>query len=139
MRKLLILGSTGSIGTQALEIVTASDDLRVVGLSAGTRADLLIEQARDHGVPTVVLADPEAAARARSDWNGAVLEGEDGLRELILSSGADLVLNGIVGAAGLGPTIVALTEGIDVALARHGRPARPHRLRGALPWPHGPC
>jgi len=117
VKSILILGSTGSIGTQALEIVTGSDELRVVGLSAGSGADLLLEQARDHGVPTVALADPAAAERARTAWSGTVLEGEEGLRELILSSGADLILNGIVGAAGLGPTIVALTEGIDVALA----------------------
>ncbi len=117
MKKVLILGSTGSIGTQALEIVSASEELRVVGLAASTSEELVLEQARDHGVPTVVLADPGATARAREAWNGTVLEGEQGIRELILSSGADLVLNGIVGAAGLGPTIVALTEGIDVALA----------------------
>ena len=65
----------------------------------------------------VAFDDPVAAGRARSQWSGKVLEGEEGVRELIASSEADLVLNGIVGAAGLGPTIVALTEGIDVALA----------------------
>ena len=65
----------------------------------------------------VALADADAAERARAAWDGRVLAGEEGIRELIASSGADLVLNGIVGAAGLGPTIVALTEGIDVALA----------------------
>ena len=117
MRKLVILGATGSIGTQALQIVAASDDLQVVGLSAGSSWEPLLEGARQHGVPTVALADPEAASRARSAWDGRVLEGEEGIRELIAASGADLVLNGMVGAAGLGPTVVALSEGIDLALA----------------------
>ena len=117
MRKLVILGATGSIGTQALQIVAASDDLQVVGLSAGSSWEPLLEGARQHGVPTVALADSEAAGRARSAWDGRVLEGEEGIRELIADSGADLVLNGMVGAAGLGPTVVALSEGIDLALA----------------------
>ncbi len=117
MKKLVILGSTGSIGTQALEIVAASEELQVVGLSAGSSWESLLGQARQHGVPTVALADADAAERARSAWSGRVLAGEEGIRELIASSGADLVLNGMVGAAGLGPTVVALGEGIDLALA----------------------
>jgi 1-deoxy-D-xylulose-5-phosphate reductoisomerase len=117
MKKLLILGCTGSIGTQALEIVAASDGLSVVGLAAGSSWEPTLEQAREHGVPTVAFADPAAAERAKGAWSGKVLAGEDGIRELVAGSGADLVLNGIVGAAGLGPTIVALAEGIDVALA----------------------
>ena len=68
-------------------------------------------------MPTVALADAERPRRARGAWDGRVLAGEEGVRELVACSGADLVLNGIVGAAGLGPTIVALGEGIDVALA----------------------
>ncbi|HEX5761626.1 MAG TPA: 1-deoxy-D-xylulose-5-phosphate reductoisomerase [Solirubrobacterales bacterium] len=117
MKKLVILGSTGSIGTQALEIVAGSEELRVVGLAAASSWEQLLGQAREHGVPTVALGDEEAAARAKSNWNGQVLGGEEGIRELVASSEADLVLNGMVGAAGLGPTIVALSEGIDVALA----------------------
>jgi len=117
MKKLVILGSTGSIGTQALEIVAASEELQVVGLAAGSSWEATLEQARQYGVPVVALAGVEAAERARSAWDGRVLAGEEGIRELIASSGADLVLNGMVGAAGLGPTIVALGEGIDVALA----------------------
>ena len=117
-KKVLILGSTGSIGKQSLEVVAASgDDLQVVGLSAGSSREPLLEQAREHGVPAVALADPEAAARAGEAWSGRVLAGEEGIRALIDASGADLVLNAVVGAAGLGPTIVALTEGMDVALA----------------------
>jgi 1-deoxy-D-xylulose-5-phosphate reductoisomerase len=117
MKKLVILGSTGSIGTQALEIVAASEDLQVVGLAAGSSWESMLEQAKQHGVPVVALADADAAERVGGAWGGRVLTGEGGIRELIASSGADLVLNGMVGAAGLGPTVVALTEGIDVALA----------------------
>jgi 1-deoxy-D-xylulose-5-phosphate reductoisomerase len=117
MKKLVILGSTGSIGTQALEIVAASAELQVVGLAAGTSWERLLEQARQHGVPAVALSNADAAERAGSAWDGRVLTGEEGVRELIAGSGADLVLNGMVGAAGLGPTVVALGEGIDVALA----------------------
>ncbi|MEX2105374.1 MAG: 1-deoxy-D-xylulose-5-phosphate reductoisomerase [Solirubrobacterales bacterium] len=117
MKKVLILGSTGSIGTQALEVVAGSAELQVVGLAAGSGWALTVEQAREHGVPAIALAGSDAAARAAEGWSGRVLAGEEGVRELIASSEADLVLNGIVGAAGLGSTVVALTEGIDVALA----------------------
>jgi 1-deoxy-D-xylulose-5-phosphate reductoisomerase len=117
VKRVLILGSTGSIGTQALEVISKDDGLQVAGLSAHLSWEALLEQAREHGVPAVALTEPDAAERARAEWGGQVLPGETGIRELIASSGADLVLNAIVGAAGLGPTIVALTEGIDVALA----------------------
>jgi 1-deoxy-D-xylulose-5-phosphate reductoisomerase len=117
MKKVVILGSTGSIGTQALEIVAASEELEVAGLAAGSSWERVLAQAAECGAGSVALSDPEAAAAASAAWDGRVLAGEEGIRELIVSSGADLVLNGIVGAAGLGPTIVALGEGIDVALA----------------------
>ena len=119
MKRLLILGSTGSIGTQALDVVArAPGEFELVGLSAGTAHASLLAQARAHGVPRVALSDPHAAARAAEAWtDGEVLAGPEGLVRLVAESGADLVLNAIVGSAGLGPTIVALTEGIDVALA----------------------
>src|SRR4051812_12872462 len=119
MKRLLILGSTGSIGTQALDVVArAPDAFELVGLSAGTAHAALLEQAREHGVRRVALSDPDAAARAAEVWTeGEVLAGPEGLVRLVAESGADLVLNAVVGSAGLGPTIVALTEGIDVALA----------------------
>jgi 1-deoxy-D-xylulose-5-phosphate reductoisomerase len=119
MKRLLILGSTGSIGRQALDVVArAPGAFEVVGLSAGTAHDVLIEQASAHGVRRVALSDPDAAARAGEAWTGGeVLSGPEGLVRLVAESEADLVLNAIVGSAGLGPTIVALTEGIDVALA----------------------
>jgi 1-deoxy-D-xylulose-5-phosphate reductoisomerase len=117
MKRLVILGSTGSIGTQALQIVADSDEFEVVGLAAGSNWQLAVEQARAHGVPTLALAGADAVEQARAAWSGRVLAGGDGIQELIASSGANLVLNGIVGAAGLGPTVVALGEGIDLALA----------------------
>jgi 1-deoxy-D-xylulose-5-phosphate reductoisomerase len=117
MRKVLILGSTGSIGVQALEVVRASEDLEVVGLSAATDVANLLDQTREHGVGRVALADAGAAGKASKLFDGEVLAGEAGVRELVASSGADMVLNAILGAAGLGPTIVALTEGMDLALA----------------------
>jgi 1-deoxy-D-xylulose-5-phosphate reductoisomerase len=117
MRNVLILGSTGSIGTQALEVISASPELRVVGLAAGRSWETTVGQAREHGVEVIALADRDAAARAGEAWEGRVLGGEEGVRELIGATEPDLVLNGIVGAAGLASTVVALTAGIDVALA----------------------
>jgi 1-deoxy-D-xylulose-5-phosphate reductoisomerase len=117
VKRVLILGSTGSIGTQALDVISASAGLQLAGLSADSSWESLLEQAREHGVPAVALADSDAAEQAASAWGGQVLAGEEGLRELVITSKPDLVLNAVVGAAGLGPTIVALTEGIDLALA----------------------
>jgi 1-deoxy-D-xylulose-5-phosphate reductoisomerase len=117
-RRLLVLGSTGSIGTQALDVVSRADDLEVVGLSAARSWEPLVEQAIRHGVRRIALADPDAAARASEAWtDGEVLTGAEGLVQLVLESEADLVLNALVGSAGLGPTVTALGEGIDLALA----------------------
>jgi 1-deoxy-D-xylulose-5-phosphate reductoisomerase len=118
VRRLLVLGSTGSIGTQALDIVGHAGDLEVVGLCAERSWEQLVEQARAHGVGRIALADPDAAARAAEAWtDGEVLSGPEGLVRLVVESGAELVLNAMVGAAGLGPTVAALGEGIDLALA----------------------
>src|SRR4051795_6112531 len=117
-RRLLVLGSTGSIGTQALDIVERSPELEVVGLSAERSWQALVEQARRFGVRRIALADPDAGARAAEAWtDGEVLVGPQGLVELVVDSGAELVLNALVGSAGLGPTVAALGEGIDLALA----------------------
>jgi 1-deoxy-D-xylulose-5-phosphate reductoisomerase len=118
-RRLLILGSTGSIGTQALDIVhAAGDELELVGLSAERSWETLVEQAQRFGVSRIALVDPDAAARAAEAWTGGeVLAGAEGLVTLVLESGADLVLNALVGSAGLGPTVATLGEGIDLALA----------------------
>ena len=117
-RRLLILGSTGSIGTQALDVCLRSDELELVGLSAERSWEELLGQADAHGVRQVALADTVAAARAAEAWtDGKVHAGPEGLVRLVLESGADLVLNALVGSAGLGPTVAALGEGIDLALA----------------------
>jgi 1-deoxy-D-xylulose-5-phosphate reductoisomerase len=118
MRKVLIVGSTGSIGTQALDVVSRSESLEVAGLAAHSNAELVIEQAEAFGVDRVALADTDAAARAAERWTGGeVLAGAEGLVELITDTDCDLVLNALVGSAGLGPTVAALGEGIDLALA----------------------
>jgi 1-deoxy-D-xylulose-5-phosphate reductoisomerase len=117
-KRVLILGSTGSIGTQALDVCAREPELEVVGLSAERSWEELIVQAREHGVKRVALADADAAARAAEAWtDGKVLGGAEGLVNLVLESGAELVLNALVGSAGLGPTVATLGEGIDLALA----------------------
>src|SRR3989440_11565349 len=118
MRRILILGSTGSIGTQALEVVAASDELEVVGLGAARSTEQLLERAASHGVRRIALADEDAAAKAGEHFaDGEVLAGAEGLVRLVTETDCDLVLNALVGSAGLGPTVAALGEGIDLALA----------------------
>ena len=119
-RRVAILGSTGSIGVQALDVVSRAgpDALSVVALSASRSWEAVIDQARAHGVRRIALADPDAAARASEAWtDGEVLSGPEGLVELVTESGADMVLNAIVGSAGLLATVATLGEGIDLALA----------------------
>jgi len=115
VRRIVIVGSTGSIGTQALDVVERSSELEVVGLAAATSWESLLEQARRFGVERIALADPDAAARAGE--HATVLGGAEGLVELITETDCDLVLNALVGSAGLGPTVATLGEGIDLALA----------------------
>jgi 1-deoxy-D-xylulose-5-phosphate reductoisomerase len=118
MRKLVILGSTGSIGKQALEVVRQTEGLEVVGLAASESWERLLAQAVEHEVTRVALSDLAAAERAASAWSGGeVLAGPEGVVRLIVESGASLVLNGLVGSAGLGPTVATLGEGLDLALA----------------------
>src|SRR5271154_4439937 len=117
-KRLLVLGSTGSIGTQAIDVCERSEELEIVGLSAGSSWEALLEQARAHGVTRIALGDAHSAARAAEAWtDGEVLGGAEGLVRLVVESGADLVLNALVGSAGLGPTVATLGEGIDLALA----------------------
>ncbi len=117
-KRLLILGSTGSIGTQALDVLERSDELELIGLSAERSWEMLVEQARTHGVRRIALVDGHAAQLAADAWpEGEILSGAEGLVRLIVESGADLVLNALVGSAGLGPTVATLGEGIDLALA----------------------
>lgn len=123
MRRLVILGSTGSVGRQALDVVRRHRErLQVVGLGAGSRVDLLVEQVREFRPRVVALADPAAARRARDTLAAggdgpAVLSGDGGLRELACWPEADTVLVASSGLAGLVPTIAALEAGKRVALA----------------------
>jgi 1-deoxy-D-xylulose-5-phosphate reductoisomerase len=99
MRRVIILGSTGSIGTQALEVIAANRDrFEVVGLAAGSNRDLVATQAAAFGVEHVAFGAVDAAA-------------------LVRGVEADVVLNGITGSVGLGPTLAALETGVTLALA----------------------
>lgn len=114
--RVLLLGSTGSIGTQALEVIAANPDkFEVVGLAAGGgNIDLLARQIADTGVTRVAVADPAAAARL--DVPG-VLSGPDAVTELVRTTEAEVVLNALVGSLGLEPTLAALASGARLALA----------------------
>ena len=114
MKRIALLGATGSIGRQALDVVGSLPDIQVVALAAGSADRDLCELARRHGVETIALADPAAAARARAAFAGRVVDAVAGLATEV---GADLVLNACVGVAGLAATLEALEAGIDVALA----------------------
>jgi 1-deoxy-D-xylulose-5-phosphate reductoisomerase len=117
VKRLALLGATGSIGRQALDIVEALPDVQIVALAAGSADGELVELARQHGAATIALADREAAGRARPGFSGRVLEGPEGVAGLAAEASADLVLNACVGVAGLRATLAALDAGIDVALA----------------------
>ena len=120
MKKLIILGSTGSIGTQALDIARANPDkYTIVGLAAGSNAELLEKQAREFGVKAVALFDTKAADELKiklADTNITVHCGADGVCELATLD-CDIVLNAIVGIAGLRPTLCAIDAGHTIALA----------------------
>jgi 1-deoxy-D-xylulose-5-phosphate reductoisomerase len=117
MRSVAVLGATGSIGVQALDVIARNPSLTVCALSANRDADGLAAAARAAGVRRVALADPQAARAVTGRDGLTVFAGEDGVEELIAESGADLVLNAIVGAAGLKATLAAFAAGADVALA----------------------
>jgi 1-deoxy-D-xylulose-5-phosphate reductoisomerase len=119
-RSVLVLGSTGSIGTQALDVVAAHPDrFTVAGLAAGGRdTDLLVRQVLEHRVPRLAVAGADTAAELRERLPGVeVLAGPDAATELTATAGADTVLNGITGSVGLGPTLAALASGATLALA----------------------
>lgn len=121
MKHIVILGSTGSIGTSTLDIVSKFPDrFRAIGLTAGSNDTRLAEQIRAFKPQVVALSDPAAAERLRSrcrDTGVRILSGEPGLTEVATLAGADLVLSAIVGGAGLVPTLAAVRAGRDVALA----------------------
>jgi 1-deoxy-D-xylulose-5-phosphate reductoisomerase len=117
MRSVALLGSTGSIGRQAIQVCAGDPDLHVCALAAGRDVDGVLSEAERLGVRTIALADPAAAEGARDLFSGRVLAGPEGVAQLAAESGADVVLNAVVGAAGLQATLAALESGVDVALA----------------------
>jgi 1-deoxy-D-xylulose-5-phosphate reductoisomerase len=124
MRTVTILGSTGSIGTQALDVVRRHPErFKVVGLSAaGTNEELLVGQIREFLPPLVGIADAAAAGDVRSRLGDTLrrvelLTGPEAAERLAADTEADMVVNGLVGSQGLGPTLAALQSGKTVALA----------------------
>ena len=119
-KSLIVLGSTGSIGRQALEVIedpNSQVDAEVIGLaSAGSNLDSFIEQALRYPKAKLAVFSPEAAEQISTQLNRSVLAGIDGVSELA-RTGGDTVLNGIAGAVGLAPTLAALDIGSKVALA----------------------
>ncbi len=120
-KNLTILGSTGSIGVNALKVVdNLGSALQVVGLSAHTNGELIISQARAYRPQRVAVSDPATARTVEKALAGSgieVLAGPAGLVELAADEAADICLNGLVGAAGMEPTVAAVKAGIDVALS----------------------
>ena len=117
MKRIAILGATGSIGTQALEVAAAHDDLDVVALAARSDVDGLIAAARATGAAFLALDDAAGAERAADALGRPVGSGADALVRLIEEAQPDLVLNAVVGAAGLEASLATLERGIDLALA----------------------
>lgn len=119
MTSVSVLGSTGSIGTQALDVISRTPDrFRVRSLAAATDVDGIADQARKFGAERVAMTDPSAAAELRKRLPSLeVLDGPEGLEALASDPGADVVLNAVVGSAGLSATLAALDAGRRVALA----------------------
>jgi 1-deoxy-D-xylulose-5-phosphate reductoisomerase len=121
MKKIGILGSTGSIGTQTLEIArTYNKDLKVVALSAAKNIDLMESQAREFGPKIVCMYDEKAAEELRirlADTDVKVLAGMEGLLELAVLPEMDMLVTAVVGMIGIRPTIAAIEAGKDIALA----------------------
>jgi 1-deoxy-D-xylulose-5-phosphate reductoisomerase len=118
MIRVAVLGATGSIGAAATDIARAHHDrIRVVSLAARRNDAGLVKAARALGARKIALSEADAASRARSSFDGEVLEGEAGLEALAADPEVDVVVNGLVGSAGLGPTIAALECGKRLALA----------------------
>ena len=120
MKNVAIIGSTGSIGTQTLEIVRVQEDLNIVALAAGSNIELLEKQAREFSPEVVGIWSEENAARLReclADTDIRVVAGMDGLIEIAELSSSDILVTAIVGMIGIRPTIAAINAGKDIALA----------------------
>jgi 1-deoxy-D-xylulose-5-phosphate reductoisomerase len=123
VKKITVLGSTGSIGTQTLDIATQyPDQFQVVGLAAGSNIELLLEQIRQFRPEIVAIRDKNQLsalqdAIASLDYSPILLAGEEGVVEVARYGDSESVVTGIVGCAGLLPTIAAIEAGKDIALA----------------------
>ena len=120
MKKIAVLGSTGSIGTQTLEIVRTNKDIEVTALAAGSNITLLEEQIREFRPGLAAVWDEERAAELKSrirDMDVQVLSGMDGLLAVAADPGAEILVTAIVGMIGILPTIEAIKAGKDIALA----------------------
>ena len=120
MKNVVLLGSTGSIGTSTLKVVEdLPDRLHLVGLAAGSNTGLLLEQARRHRPQAISISNPDQAAELQAAFGTSVevCHGADGLLRLATLPGADIVLIAIVGTAGLQPALAAIRAGKDIAVA----------------------
>ncbi|MEE3470354.1 MAG: 1-deoxy-D-xylulose-5-phosphate reductoisomerase [Butyrivibrio hungatei] len=121
MRSIVLLGSTGSIGTQTLDVVRNNkDELKVVGLAANKRVNEVEQQVREFNPKYVCMFDTEAAKELQekiADTGIKVMSGMDGLLEMVSVPEADTVLTAVVGMIGIRPTIKAIESGKDIALA----------------------
>ena len=120
MKNIAIIGSTGSIGTQTLEVVRTNKDIRVVALAAGNNVELLEKQVREFK-PEIVSVQSEDKAKqlriALSDFNCKIVSGMDGLIAVATCKEAELVVTAIVGMIGIRSTVAAIKAGKDIALA----------------------
>lgn len=120
MKNISILGSTGSIGTQALDIVRKNNDINVVALAAGSNIEVLEKQIREFLPELVCVFDEEKAKELKvnvSDTNVKIVAGMEGLIEAAVIENADMVLTAVVGMIGIRPTIAAIKAHKDIALA----------------------
>ena len=120
MKKIAILGSTGSIGTQTLDVVRANKDLQVLGISAGRNVKKLEEQVREFHPRLVAVWEEEAAKELAvriQDLDVRVVSGMDGLLELAAMPDTEILVTAIVGMLGIRPTMEAIRAGKDIALA----------------------
>lgn len=120
MKKIAILGSTGSIGTQTLDVVRKNGDIQVLGISAGRNIKMLEEQVREFSPRLVAVWEEDAAKELKSrisDTETKVVSGMDGLLELSAMPDTEIIVTAIVGMIGIRPTIEAIRAGKDIALA----------------------
>lgn len=120
-KKVTVLGSTGSIGTQSLDVIRAQE-YSVFGLATHSNVELLLRQVQEFHPHCIAVVDDAAADRAARELHGmpgapVLLRGKEGLEELAAMDGSDIVLNAVVGIAGLAATLSAIKSGRDVALA----------------------